>query len=149
MAIKERTGATGPYDTLAMNMEVKCASECLYPSAKYIAAHPRSSKYQFHKILTSLSPNTSICLCSLSSPVTNDAPCRLTCARYIHVRRSVLGTNIEGPRSQLHDGPLQLLSETEAQHSTRPAVPPTCPDVAHGDNCACSTRFIMPTAVIY
>lgn len=111
----------------AMKMEVKCVSESFCPSANYIAAHSRSSKYQFHKILTYLSPN--ICLCSLSNPVTNDAPCtrrqhsckrRLTCARSIHVWRSVFGTNREGPRSKLHEGTVIV---TDSSHSTRPAVP--------------------------
>jgi hypothetical protein len=32
----------------------------LYPSANYTDAPSRSSKYQFHQILTSLSPNTSL-----------------------------------------------------------------------------------------
>jgi hypothetical protein len=133
-----------------MKMEVKRASECLYPSANYIAAHPRSSKHQFHKILTSLSPN--VCLCSLSGPGTNDAPStgrqhscrlRLTCARCIHVRRSAFGTIIDGPRSELHEGTAIVTvwnRGSNSSYSTRPAVPQQC------YNCACSTRFITPTA---
>jgi len=88
-------------------MEAKRASECLYPLANYTAAHCRSSKYQFHKILRSLSPN--IYLCSLSSPVTKDAPCTPVLAVYM------CGDQFWG---QTQKGPVH--SYMRARHGTRP-----------------------------